>query len=121
MACRVQAACGCGFYGVLARLAFRAMDLRTDALTGGHPVASPSSTSASTVAPPPPSSLVEIDPATGRVVRTIRDVNGTRGLAVGEGGVWALLPARAQASLPQALRDHGHISHLCPTHRSREA
>src|SRR6266480_66759 len=31
--CRVLAACGRGFYGVLARLAFRAMDLRTGALT----------------------------------------------------------------------------------------
>jgi predicted Ser/Thr protein kinase len=84
---------------------------------GGHPVASPSSPRGPTVAPPPPNSLVEIDATTGRVVRTIPNVDGTRGLAVGEGGVWALLPARADASFLVHLdaatgRSHGRIANV---------
>jgi streptogramin lyase len=65
---------------------------------GVHPVASPSGTPSPGVAPPPENSVVEIDPVTERIVKTFPGVNGTRGLAVGEGGVWALLPAREQAS-----------------------
>jgi len=83
---------------------------------GGRPSAAPSHP-ASTVAPPPANSLVEIDAATGRVVRTIPNVDGTRGLAVGEGGVWALLPAQQQASFLLHLdastgKRHGMIGNV---------
>jgi len=84
---------------------------------GAHPVASPSSTRTPGVAPPPANSLVEIDATTQRLVRTIPNVDGTRGLAVGEGGVWALLPAKADASFLVHLdastgRPHGRIANV---------
>jgi serine/threonine-protein kinase len=88
------------------------------ALTGGgrRPAASPSHPTSSTVAPPA-HSLVEVDADTGRVVRTIPNVDGTRGLAVGEGGVWALLPAQQQASFLLHLdastgKRHGMIGNV---------